>query len=642
MLSRLRARPTGQRALLLLSVLLLGLTVLPAAGVAAADADPGAPTPATAAQVAAGERMPASGGVVVTRSDGSRLPVDVADLGELRDLVEQVERSPEWIDLRPDPLFQAQLSDPHLDKQWSREKLGIPAAHDTATGERVTVAVLDTGVDAGHEDLEGQVLEGYDVIEDAPGGDHDPNGHGTLAAGMVAAIADNGLGIAGAAPDVEILPVRVLDEDGNGKGTDITAGVEWATANGADVLNLSFGGGESDSRLEDALDDALAAGIVVVAAAGNQGNEGNPVLYPGAYESTFAVGATDEDDRVADFSSYGDHLDIAAPGVDVFSTTIAGAGDYGYWSGTSAATPLVSATTALLLEAAGDNPHTADHVADVLESITSTALDVDDPGWDPYSGHGVVQADLAVEALSASSGTSDDTDEGTGEDDGGETEDDGDGTGDGDGAEDDTEPAEACPDSVPTTAFTDTAGSTFEDDIDCMVWWGITAGVSDTEFAPRREVTRAQIATFLHRMLDEADLLPQDASRRSFDDVPAGHTHRTAIETLAGLDVINGVDDDRFAPSRSVTRGQMASLLVRLHEEVLDQHAAPATTTLTDIAGTTHETNIRKLVTLEVTTGYPDDTFRPGRTVVRGQMAAFVMRYVEHLTSNGLAEPRTL
>ena len=634
-------RNAPRRLVLLLALLLPG-AMLPVVAAAA--------EPAAAHGGIDRDRVPETGSVIVTRADGSHLPVEVADLAELRAVVDQVERTSGWVAVEPDPVVHA-FGDPYLEYQWSRERLGVAVANEIATGDSVVVAVLDTGVDAGHEDLAGQVLEGYDIVADEAGGDHDPHGHGTLVAGMIAAVAGNDIGIAGAAPDVQILPVRVLDDEGAGKGSDITAGVNWAVEQGADVINLSLGGDSSPTGLEQAIEDAVDRGVVVVAAAGNEGHADNPTLYPGAYPATFTVGATDDADEIATWSSYGDHLDIAAPGVRVLSTvTVDGASAYTFWDGTSAATPLVSATAAMALEAAGENPRTADHVEAVLDSMTSTALDLGDPGWDPHYGHGLVQADLAVAAAadlddqgqeeaedhvveddgSAGGGSGDDgsEDDGSGDD----------GSGDDGGSDGDVEHAEGCPSTVPGGTFLDTVGTTFEHYIDCMVWWGITSGVSDTEFAPGRDVTRAQIATFLHRMLDESGLLPADAPRTSFADVQGG-VHQEAIETLAGLGVINGVSSDEFAPSRPVTRAQMASLLVRLHEEVLGQRTAPASDGLSDIAGSPHEQNIRKLVTLEVTTGYPDGTYRPSRSVVRGQMAAFVMRYVDHLTSEGLTVP---
>jgi hypothetical protein len=200
-------------------------------------------------------------------------------------------------------------------------------------------------------------------------------------------------------------------------------------------------------------------------------------------------------------------------------------------------------------------------------------------------------------------------------------------------------PREACPRDLPRAGFEDTRGSVHERVIDCMSWWGITEGVDRTTFAPGAQVRRDQVATFLHRVLERTELLPASPPRRGFGDVPAGHAHQRGIEVLAGLEVINGTGDGRFSPGLPATRGQMASLIVRLHEEVVGESVAPSQHGFTDTAGSPHEDNIRRLVALGVTTGHDDGTFRPSAAVTRGQMAAFVMRYVDHLVAEGLAEP---
>jgi endoglucanase len=198
---------------------------------------------------------------------------------------------------------------------------------------------------------------------------------------------------------------------------------------------------------------------------------------------------------------------------------------------------------------------------------------------------------------------------------------------------------QACPEGVPSAGFEDTRGSAHEGVIDCMAHWGITQGVGPQTFAPGRDVRRDQIATFLYRVLDVGDLLPETAPRRGFDDVPDGHAHQVEIETLAGLQVIDGTGSGRFSPDRSATRGQMASLIVRMHEEVVGERMAESQRGFSDIEGSPHETSVRKLVTLDVTRGYDDGTFRPAAPVTRAQMAAFVMRYVDHLVREDLVEP---
>jgi subtilisin family serine protease len=368
---------------------------------AAASASP------EAADVAAlrGE-LPETRRVVVGLDDGSYVPVPVADEQELEEVLDEVESSPRYVSVEADPTVRA-FGDPLASKQWSHERLAVVKAHGIATGKKITVAVLDTGVDASHEDLAGQVLKGFDVLEGTSGARTDPHGHGTQVAGMVAAIAGNGIGIRGAAPHVRILPVRVLDSNGRGTGSDVAAGIDWAVDAGADVINLSLGGGPLGA-VQTAVRRALDTGTVVVAAAGNSGDD--QVQYPAGYPETVAVAATTAKDERAKFSSYGDHIDVAAPGAKVYTT---GYGNqYGHWSGTSASAPLVSAVAALALEAAGPTPRSATHVDAIVEAITTTAVDLGPAGWDPYYGHGRIRADQAVLAASTLS-TDDGEDDGT-------------------------------------------------------------------------------------------------------------------------------------------------------------------------------------------------------------------------------------
>jgi subtilisin family serine protease len=622
-------RWSARRVGLLASLLVVALGVLPGTAALAAPASDGAAATFSAAEVA---DLAETGRVVVRDRDGNHHPIDVADERAARAVAAQVHRDPHLVDLEVDAPVAA-TGDPLLAQQWEHPRLRLGEAQQTATGDGVVVAVLDTGVKADHVDLAGQVLPGYNAIERVRGRTGDGgDGHGTRVAGMIAAIAGNGIGMAGAAPDVRILPVKVLGHDGNGKMSDVAHGIEWAVQAGADVINLSLAGESSSSAVRSALGKARDAGVVVVASAGNLGAQGNPVMYPAAHPETVAVGATNQFDRRAGFSGYHDYIDVVAPGVGVTSTTIS-ASLFDTWHGTSASAPLVSATAALALEASGDHEPSPSHAQAIVDSITSTAHDLGDPGHDPHFGHGLVQADKAVQAASLLRAVEKEPPA---------TDDSGSSSTESSPTTRSTKPApprEACPSGLPSGGFTDTRGSVHERYVDCMAWWGITAGVAPGRFAPQDDVTRAQIATFLHRTLDVTEQLPSRAPRTSFRDVPAGHAHAVGIETLAGLGVIHGTDATRFSPGHDATRGQMASLIVRMHEEVVGRPITPASRSFPDIAGSPHETNIRKLVALEVTAGFPDGTFQPSGSVTRGQMATFVMRYVEHLAAEGLVTP---
>lgn len=276
----------------------------------------------------------------------------------------------------------AVVSDPEVGNQWGYTRLGGSILNEHTQGDGVVVAVIDTGVDASHPDLEGKVLQGWDSMDPAGRGTSDPNGHGTHVAGIIAASTNNGVGIAGMAPKVSILPVRVLDRTGNGDDGELALGIIWAADNGADVLNISIGGAVPSTLLEGALDYALAKEIVVVVAAGNDAMVGNVPSYPGAYRQVLTVGATDSMDKRSAFSNTGDYLDVVAPGSWIRSTWPGGG--YQWSSGTSMAAPFVSASAALLLTSRN---MTGSEVALLLKS---SALDLGPAGADREFGDGLV------------------------------------------------------------------------------------------------------------------------------------------------------------------------------------------------------------------------------------------------------------
>jgi type VII secretion-associated serine protease mycosin len=290
--------------------------------------------------------------------------------------------------------------DPLRSSQWALDQVTFEAARAAVDTAGVVVAVIDTGVDASHEDLAGAVLPGWDFVRGVPGGDHDPYGHGTHVAGIVAATAGNGLGVAGAAPGVRILPVRVLGDDGYGWTSDIAKGIRWAADQGADVINLSLGGTSGAGIYRSAIDYAVnTKGAVVVAAAGNEYQDGNPVEYPAADPDTLAVGATTSKGQRAWFSNTGTYVDLAAPGSSIIApcpvlASICGdPSGYRRLSGTSMATPYVAAAAALLRAA-----HPDASPRQVRTWLESTATDAGAPGPDVEFGAGIVSPLAALTA----------------------------------------------------------------------------------------------------------------------------------------------------------------------------------------------------------------------------------------------------
>lgn len=313
--------------------------------------------------------------------------------------------------------------------QWHLEadQLNAPRTWDIQEGKpEVVVAVIDTGI--AYEDFgpyrkatdwgDTVFLQGFDFVN---GDDHpnDDDGHGTHVASTIAEGTDNQIGMAGLAFKSALLPVKVLDSEGNGSFFDVAEGIDFAT-NYSDsqgrkvkVINLSLGGPDASQTAKAAVDRAFAAGIVVVAASGNEGTVG--VNYPAAFPNVIGVGATDFRKQRAFYSSYGPEISVVAPGGDVdrddnhdgygdgilqqtFDHDSARLGiydDFGafFFDGTSSATPQVAATAALLIAQGITDP------AAVRKAIESTALDLGPPGKDDETGYGLIQPAAALKGL---------------------------------------------------------------------------------------------------------------------------------------------------------------------------------------------------------------------------------------------------
>lgn len=207
------------------------------------------------------------------------------------------------------------------------------------------IAVVDTGVQLDHPDLRDKLVSGYDMV-DGDATPEDGHGHGTHVAGIVGAITNNGLGVAGTCPACRLMPVRVLNNDGSGTLADVAQGILWAADHGAQVINLSLSGTFDSQTLREALNRAWEQGVLPVCAAGNDWQFGGASIYPAIYDACIAVAATDQRDAIAGFSNRGDWVELAAPGVTIYSTWI-GSG-YCTLSGTSMATPHVAGVAGLL------------------------------------------------------------------------------------------------------------------------------------------------------------------------------------------------------------------------------------------------------------------------------------------------------
>ncbi len=349
---------------------------------------------------------------VVTRTPDGGLAVSEVNAGDPALVARQLDSQPNVVasTVKARRIFAAPRRDGSArDMQWPLNQLGAEDAWQASTGAGAVVAVLDTGVDAGHPDLAGRVLPGYDAIKRRAGGNTDPNGHGTHVAGSIA-----GAGaISGIAPDARILPVRVMNASGGGNTGDIVAGIVWAVNRGAHVINLSLGSNEADKAEAETVRWARERGVIVVAAAGNNG--GSKPMFPAGYDDhkrnasagrdpVIGVGAIHRTGERAAFSQRGNAVDVSAPGVRVLSTAPLSKGGYAWESGTSMAASFVSGTAALLvsrLAAANPGIGATERAAAVTSAIRRSSRDLGAGGTDKLYGSGRIDAANALAALGA-------------------------------------------------------------------------------------------------------------------------------------------------------------------------------------------------------------------------------------------------
>ncbi|GMU37627.1 MAG: S8 family serine peptidase [Phycisphaerae bacterium] len=309
-------------------------------------------------------------------------------------------------------------ADPMYAQQYGPQRIGCEAAWDITAGgsAKVVLAVADTGLNFGHQDLQEHFVwtnvdeiadngaddDGNGYVDDVRGYDFynddatldDIHGHGTHVAGTAAARLANDKGIAGVAGNVTVMPLKVFSDSGGGTWEAIELAVYYAVDNGATLLNYSGGGYSGSAGLAEAVEYAYARGMTIVAAAGN-GDTDQP-FYPAAYDPVIAVMGTNRRDNRYSSSNYGAWLDVGAPGVDIQATYVPNTDSYGSLTGTSMASPHVAGVVALLYSVRPDLT-----VDDVTALLRNTALDLGDPGFDELYGYGRVRADEALAATGA-------------------------------------------------------------------------------------------------------------------------------------------------------------------------------------------------------------------------------------------------
>jgi thermitase len=278
-------------------------------------------------------------------------------------------------------------NDPYYSQQWHLPNIQAPGAWNVTTGTtNVILAVVDSGVDLAHPDLAGRLLPGTNLVTNTTD-PSDDNGHGTAVTGTAAATGNNGIGVAGVNWNCLILPVKVADATGSATYSAVAQGINYAADHGARVINISLGGPSSSSTLQSAIDYAWSKGVVIVAAAGNNGN--SQPSYPGACNHVVAVSALQSNDTLASWSSYGSFISLSAPGVGIWTCNTNES--YASWSGTSFSSPIVAGVASLV---ASINPALSN--TQIVSVLESTARHLGSSGYKIYYGYGLVNASNAV------------------------------------------------------------------------------------------------------------------------------------------------------------------------------------------------------------------------------------------------------
>lgn len=524
----------------------------------------------------------------------------------------------------------------------------------TLTGKGIKIGILDSGIDTKHPDLQvagGACMMNLLRIDGCKNSYNDDNGHGTHVAGIIAA-KNNSLGVVGVAPNAQIYGVKVLNKLGDGTTSTMMAGVEWAIKNKMDIINISITSPFEDDYLHRMIQRAYDSGILVVAAAGNEGKpltgEPSSVQYPAKFPEVIAVSSIDESKRHGPLSSIGKEVELAAPGERIYSTyptTIKTSDEVGYktLSGTSMASPYVVGLAALYKEKYPDM--TNKHLRMLLQK---NALDLGAPGRDDFFGYGLARTDKnpADSAVKLSYST------------------------DGKGKITmNTSEAAAqfttynvyrfdrlIASGITSSEFVDYAtqgtlqyyihpvvnGKESQNfaslkvtnpapalkDVVLDKWYnrfiaylhheGVMKGYTNGEFRPERSILRSEAAILLGNALN------LDGTKRNtrFKDVTAAVSSSGYVEALAEAKIISGFPDGTFRPNEPVTRAEMAILIAKAYQ-IAGQTTGPFKDINSKVTGYQY---INGLAAKKIISGFEDGTFRPSEAINRAGFAAFLAK----------------
>ena len=407
----------------------------------------------------------------------------------------------------------ALTNDEYSAEQWSLEYTGADVAWDKGyTGEGIRVAIIDSGVNSMHEDFEGTDFEKGANMMDGSHDVTDEQGHGTFVSGLLAAVKDNLIGIAGLCDEIVIIPIKCFGKSVETNTSYVVASIyEAIDVYNCDIINLSLGVDRDLNSMRQAVDYAESKGVIVISAVGNGGD--SILNYPAAYSNVIGVGAVDQNGHVASFSQKNSSVFVTAPGVNLLSTWFKGENSYKKdGSGTSYAAPLVAAAAVYMKQ----HNRSAD-VDDFKNILMESVTDAGAAGYDTSYGYGIISLGDFVTA------------------------------------------AEYYSYSSVTETFPDVAGHWAESNIEFCVNKGYFKGVSENRFAPEVSMNRAMFVTVLSRVSGES----LSGYPNPFTDVPADAYYAHACAWGAATKIVNGIGDGTFQPEANVTREQIAVFLYR-------------------------------------------------------------------------------
>ncbi|GAE95163.1 alkaline serine protease [Gracilibacillus boraciitolerans JCM 21714] len=377
------------------------------------------------------------------------------------------------------------------------------------TGKGVKVGIIDTGISSTHPDL--KVQGGVSFVEGVSSFEDD-NGHGTHVAGIIAA-QNNDFGVLGIAPEAHIYAIKSLNNEGEGRQADVIAGIEWAIEKELDIVNLSITTPQPTNALELTMRNAYQAGLIIIAASGND-KEGNgqitdDILYPAKYPYVIGVGSVDENLKKSEFSYQGHSIELVAPGEEILSTFLPNKEAYLLMSGTSMATPFVTAVTALYKQVFPqfDNDR-------LRELVVNNAMDLGVAGRDSVYGYGLVQP--------------------------------------------------------PPSWFLDVEPSKwYTDSINFLRAEQFVAGYPEGIFEPEKKISRGEVATMIGRILDVEEVFEDS----SFSDVNTNYYASGYINALAKLEIIKGYPDQTYRPKEEISRAAATVIIQRAFDLYVESPA---------------------------------------------------------------------